>query len=134
MLTDQLHVFSHKTDVFPSKTTPDNLDPSYKMDLDFWNCFDRENPILQQNYSNLVMRIWGHFRGWKPLSHTQMTILVVQGARQYRSKTGLQGTKVRELLHLLPLTIMIIFVKKRSLNLLPNKTTIAGRLCHRSSC
>ena len=24
--------------VFPSKTIPYNLDPSYKMDLDFWVC------------------------------------------------------------------------------------------------
>ena len=29
---------------------PKNLDPSYEMDLDFLDCFGRENTILQQNF------------------------------------------------------------------------------------
>ena len=29
---------------FISKPNPKNLDPSYKMDLDFWDCFGREKP------------------------------------------------------------------------------------------
>ena len=29
--------------VFPHKNNPKNLDPSYKMGLDFWDCFRRKN-------------------------------------------------------------------------------------------
>ena len=36
------YFFSNKTEVFYFKTNPKNLDPSYKMDLDFWECFGRE--------------------------------------------------------------------------------------------
>ena len=28
---------------FPFKTNPKDLDPSYKIDLDFWDCFEPEN-------------------------------------------------------------------------------------------
>ena len=30
---------------FPFQNNPKNLDQSYKMDLDFWDCFLKENPI-----------------------------------------------------------------------------------------
>ena len=43
-------------EIFPSKNNPKNLDPSYKMDLDFWvysrGGRDRENPHL------LTKQIW----------------------------------------------------------------------------
>ena len=29
-----------------SKNSPKTLDPSYKMDLDFWDYFEGENPVL----------------------------------------------------------------------------------------
>ena len=44
------YLFSYKTEVFPFQNNPKDLDPSYKMDLDFWDCFGRENPILYQNF------------------------------------------------------------------------------------
>ena len=45
-----MYLFSYKMDVYFSKATPKNLDPS-KMDLDFWDCFGREKLKLQQNYT-----------------------------------------------------------------------------------
>ena len=41
--------FAYKTGSFPSKIITKNLDPSYKTDLDFWDCFRREDPISKQN-------------------------------------------------------------------------------------
>ena len=34
---------------YPSKTTPKNLDPSYKMDLDLWDCLTRrKNHVIAE--------------------------------------------------------------------------------------
>ena len=33
---------------FPSKTIPKNLDPSYNMDLDLWDCFGRKKNVCPQ--------------------------------------------------------------------------------------
>ena len=38
---------------FPFENNPRNLDPSYKMDLDFWDCFGREK-LLSLNRRNMV--------------------------------------------------------------------------------
>ena len=35
---DVSYLFGYKTVFFPAKTTL-NLDPSYKTDLDYWDCF-----------------------------------------------------------------------------------------------
>ena len=40
------YFFSYKTGFFPSKTIPKYLDPSYKMDLDLWDCLGREILVL----------------------------------------------------------------------------------------
>ena len=49
------YFFGYKTEVFfPSKTIPKNLDPSYKIDLDLWDCLGRIKLILQQNFKELV--------------------------------------------------------------------------------
>ena len=40
--------------VFPCETVGKTLDPSYKMNLDFWDCFGRENPISLQNFVGLI--------------------------------------------------------------------------------
>ena len=37
-----------------------NLDPSYEMDLDFWECFRKETPISQLNFIRLI-RYLGSF-------------------------------------------------------------------------
>ena len=34
---------------FHFQNNPKNLDPSYKMDLDLWDCFGRVKSVLQQN-------------------------------------------------------------------------------------
>ena len=41
-----LYLFTCKTDVFLFQNSPKNPDPSYKMDLDFWDCFEKENTII----------------------------------------------------------------------------------------
>ena len=46
---------------------PKNLDPSDKMDLDFWDCFGRENPILQLNETRLIDNIWKHGHVFLPV-------------------------------------------------------------------
>ena len=42
----------------PIKTTPKNLDPSFKTDLDFGGCCGRDNPILKRYHRRLV-KIFG---------------------------------------------------------------------------
>ena len=39
---------------FSLQNHPENLDSSYKMDLDFWDCFTRENLFFQLNYTGLI--------------------------------------------------------------------------------
>ena len=34
---------------FPIQNNLKGLDPSYKTDLDLWDCFGRESPVLQLN-------------------------------------------------------------------------------------
>ena len=34
-----LYFFGYKTEFFSFQNNAKNLDPSYKMDLDLWNCF-----------------------------------------------------------------------------------------------
>ena len=38
------YFFDYKTECFPSKTIKKNLDPSYKIDLDLWDCLGRVKP------------------------------------------------------------------------------------------
>ena len=40
--------------VLPFLNNPKNLDPSYKMDLDFWDCFGRDKKTLSYNQRNTV--------------------------------------------------------------------------------
>ena len=41
--------FVYKIRIFFFQNRSKNLDPSYKMDLDFWGCLGRDNLALQQN-------------------------------------------------------------------------------------
>ena len=41
-----LYFFSYKTEFLPSKTIQENLDPSYKMDLDLLDCLGRMKIVL----------------------------------------------------------------------------------------
>ena len=42
------YFFAYKTVFFPFQNNPKNLDPSYKTDLDLWDCLGRVKPVLQQ--------------------------------------------------------------------------------------
>ena len=51
----QLLDFSgYKTEFFSFQNIPENLDPSYKEDLDLWNCLGRAKLVLQQNFKGLI--------------------------------------------------------------------------------
>ena len=49
-----LYFFGYKTEFFSFQNNPKNLDPSYKMDLDLWDCLGRVNLVLQQNFLGLI--------------------------------------------------------------------------------
>ena len=44
------YFFSYKMLFFSFQNNPKNLDPSYKMDLDLWDCLGRVKHVLQQNF------------------------------------------------------------------------------------
>ena len=46
--------FSSKTQNFFFQNNPKNLDPSFKTDLDLWNCLGRLKLVLQQNFKGLI--------------------------------------------------------------------------------
>ena len=48
------YFFAYKMVFFPFQNNPKNLDPSYKMDLDFLYCLGRVKSILQQNCIGLI--------------------------------------------------------------------------------
>ena len=48
------YFFGYKTACFPFQNNPKYLDPSYKMDLDIWDCFRREKLISKQNFIRLI--------------------------------------------------------------------------------
>ena len=43
----------YKMEALPFQKNPENLDPSFKMDLDFENSFGMENHILYQSFMRL---------------------------------------------------------------------------------
>ena len=49
------YLFAYKTVFFSFQNNPKNLDPSYKMDLDLWDCLGRVKPVLQQNCIGLIL-------------------------------------------------------------------------------
>ena len=40
------YFFGYKTEFFSFQNNPKNLDPSYKTDLDLWDCFGRIKRVL----------------------------------------------------------------------------------------
>ena len=48
------YFFDYKKECFPSKNNPKNLDPSYKMDLNLWDCLRRVKLVLYQNFIRLI--------------------------------------------------------------------------------
>ena len=40
------YFFGYKTEFFPFQNKPKNLDPSFKMDLDYWDCLGRLKLVL----------------------------------------------------------------------------------------
>ena len=46
MGTQLPYFFGYKTELFPSKNNSKDLDPSFKMDLDLWDCLGREIGII----------------------------------------------------------------------------------------
>ena len=48
------YFFNYKTELFSFQNNPKDLNPSYKMDLDLYDCFGRVKLIVQQNFIGLV--------------------------------------------------------------------------------
>ena len=42
---------------FSFQNNPKDLDPSFKMDLDLWDCLGRVKLVLQQNFIGLILLI-----------------------------------------------------------------------------
>ena len=49
-----LYFSGYKTVFFPCQNNPKYLDPSFKIDLDIWDCFRREKVISEQNFIGLI--------------------------------------------------------------------------------
>ena len=48
------YFFGYKTEFFSFQNNPKDLDPSYKMDLDLWDCLGRDKLVLWQNFIGLI--------------------------------------------------------------------------------
>ena len=46
LFTDKPYFFGYKSEICSFQNTPKNLDPSYKMDLDLWDCLGRVKLVL----------------------------------------------------------------------------------------
>ena len=67
------HLKSRALDSFFSfQNKPKNLDPSYKMDLDFWDCSGRVKLVLQ----NCDLVICSHSREGKSLSYSRINMIL----------------------------------------------------------
>ena len=58
-----LYFFGYKTEFF-FQTNPKNLDPSYKMDLDLWDCLGSKIQIIVK-FHRTDLVICRHSREWK---------------------------------------------------------------------
>ena len=61
-------------EVFPFKTNPKNLDPSYKMDLDIWDCFGRETHLVAR-FRKAGQDVWTHSRDDKTPFNSQINAI-----------------------------------------------------------
>ena len=48
------YFFDYKMEFFSFQNNPQNLDPSYKTDLDLCDCLGREKLELKQNFIRLI--------------------------------------------------------------------------------
>ena len=62
----------YKTELFSFQNNPKNLDPSYRMGLDLWDCLRRVKLVLQQNVIGLIC---SHSRQGKTPSYSCMNIV-----------------------------------------------------------
>ena len=56
---------------FPFQNNPKYLDPSYKTDLDIWDCFGKGKTDLKAELHKINLDVWGHSRNGKALSYKQ---------------------------------------------------------------
>ena len=48
------HLFGFKTESSSFQTDPNNLDQTYKTDLDLWESLGKVKPISQQNFTGMI--------------------------------------------------------------------------------
>ena len=54
MKHDLPYFFGCKTQFYSFLNSPKNLDPSYKMDLDLWDCLGKVKLVFYQNFIGLI--------------------------------------------------------------------------------
>ena len=60
------YFFGYKTDFFSFQNNPKDLDPSFKTDLDLWDCLGRVKLVLLQNFIGLILLFEVILEGQKP--------------------------------------------------------------------
>ena len=61
----------YKTVFFPFQNNPKYLDPSYKTDLDIWDCFGKGKTDLKAKLHKINLDVWGHSRYCNAPSYKQ---------------------------------------------------------------
>ena len=64
-----LYFFGYKT-VFPFQNNPKDLDPSYKMDLDLWDCLGSVKTRITAKFHMTDLVIFSHSREGKIRSYS----------------------------------------------------------------
>ena len=59
------YFFSNKSEIFSFQNNPKNLDPSYKTDLDLWDCFRKGKTRIIAKFLRTDLVICSHSREGK---------------------------------------------------------------------
>ena len=60
------YFYGCKTEFFSFQNNPENLDLSYKTDLDIWDCLGRVKLVVKQNLIGLIMLFVVNLERGKP--------------------------------------------------------------------
>ena len=75
-----LYFSGYKTVFFPFQNNPKYLDPSYKMDLDIWDCFGKGKTDHKAELHKINLDVWGHSRNGKAMSYKQRNMVGEENA------------------------------------------------------
>ena len=69
------YFFGCKTDFFFPKQSEKNLDPSYKMDIDLWDCLGRVKTCIIAKFHKTDLAICSYSREGKTPSHSRINMV-----------------------------------------------------------